>query len=162
MHNWLKKKLIHDRLIWMRFSSEKTENNKSDIEWKFQIRCWQSDCILLLVQAVKQFCPTNTDMLTAPHFFIHIYFSTNTGFLRTLGFAHVRGAWNNAPLPARLLQLTLHTFTTPSEFHLALLHIHETLEFPSHAFLGRRVERRTVIPERWPHPSTGNADDVLT
>lgn len=28
-------------------------------------------------------------------FLIHIYFSTNTWFLRSLGSTHVRGSWNN-------------------------------------------------------------------
>jgi len=40
-------------------------------------------------------CPRNTDTLTATYFSL-IFISAQTPFLRSLGFTHIRGAWNNA------------------------------------------------------------------
>lgn len=65
-------------------------------------------------------------------FLIHIHWSTNTGF------------WE---------ALASHVYVDPAFLMLSeFLHIDETPEF-----LGM-----CVIPERWSHPRTGNADDVLT
>lgn len=90
IHNFdkkINKYLIHDRLIWMRFSQRKL-SKKSDTELikkkkkSFKLEVDKSNCNC--IQAVKQFCPTNTDMLTAPYFSFIFISAQTLGFWEPL------------------------------------------------------------------------------
>ncbi len=86
--------LICNRLTWISYSQIQYEKSKKNAIKSIKKKKFVLVKLLYFIQLL--FLPNKPRHADSSSFLIHIYFSTNAGFLRSLGFTTVCGSWNNA------------------------------------------------------------------